>query len=204
MSRIDLTGMTFGTWTVLSYSRYSYQPLWLCRCICGAEREVSGAGLRTGGSTNCGCQRKSRQSHGDSRVSGPSGRTYRIWKNMRSRCKPEYKQASDYAGRGISVCARWESYEAFVQDMGKCPAGMSLDREDNDKGYTPDNCRWATPAMQRRNSRRIVPIVLDGTTMPLKDAAASIGVSDAAIHQERKRNGGTAQEAFERVRDRHR
>lgn len=202
MARIDLTGQTFGTWHVVKYSRYSYQPLWWCRCVCGTEREVSGAGLRSGKSLNCGCQRKTRRVHGHARQPGSKGRTYRIWKAMRSRCKPSYKQRADYFDRGISVCSRWDDYEKFLADMGECPDGLSIDRIDNDKGYHPENCRWANRGTQRRNSRRVVMIKMDGDSLHLKDASSAIGVSDAAIYQERKRNGGTLQEAFDRVRAR--
>ncbi len=202
MARIDLTGQTFGTWRVLSYSRYSYQPLWNCQCVCGEVREVSGAGLRSGKSLNCGCQRKTRRTHGHARQPGQKGRTYRIWKAMRSRCQPGYQQTADYYLRGIRVCERWDSFQAFLEDMGECPEGNSIDRIDNDKGYDPSNCRWATASTQRRNSRRVILIAIDGDDMVLKDAAARIGVSDTAIFQDRSRNGGTIQEAFERVRAR--
>lgn len=202
MARIDLTDQTFGTWRVVKYSRYTYQPLWICECICGEVREVSGAGLRSGKTANCGCQRKTNRTHGHSRQPGMEGRTYRIWKAMRSRCKPGYKQESDYYSRGISVCPRWDDYSLFLSDMGECPEDHSIDRIDNDKGYEPSNCRWATAATQRRNCRRILSIDLDGQIFPLKDAATKIGVSDTAIHQELKRRGGTIQEAFDRVRSR--
>lgn len=202
MARIDLTGQTFGTWRVVEYSRYSYQPLWLCECVCGATREVSGAGLRSGKSLNCGCLRRTRRVHGHTRKPGQVGRTYRIWKAMRSRCQPGYIQAADYFARGVRVCSRWDDYRLFLEDMGECPVGMSIDRIDNDKGYEPNNCRWATAAIQRRNSRRILVIEMGGRSYVLKDAASQIGVSDTAIHQERKRNGGTIQDAFERVKAR--
>jgi hypothetical protein len=204
MARIDLTGQTFGTWRVVGYSRSTYQPLWVCECVCGTTREVSGAGLRSGMSSNCGCQRRFRRIHGHTRQPGQKGKTYRIWKAMRSRCQPGYNQASDYYHRGISVCSRWDDFSLFLSDMGECPEGHSIDRIDNDKGYEPNNCRWATAATQRRNSRRILAIELDGQTYVLKDAAAKIGVSDVAIHQERKRHGGTFQEAFDRVKHRRR
>ena len=118
---------------------------------------------------------------------------------MRSRCKPECKQAKDYFHRGIQVCDRWEDYSLFLADMGERPEGMSLDRIDNDKGYDPSNCRWATPGQQRRNCRRVATIAIDGREMPLKDAAQGLGFSDVAVQQERRRHGGTIQEAFDRV-----
>jgi len=199
---IDLTGRVFGTWHVIGYARSTYQPLWLCQCVCGTTRQVSGAGLRSGKSVNCGCRRRTKLIHGHAKLPGKKGRTYRIWKAMRSRCKPGYTQAADYYHRGISVCARWDDYTLFLADMGECPDGQSIDRIDNDGNYEPGNCRWATAATQRRNSRRVLTVELDGLAYVLKDAAKKIGVSDVAIHQERKRHGGTVQEAFDRVRSR--
>ena len=118
---------------------------------------------------------------------------------MHSRCKPVYKQAADYFDRGIRVCDRWSDYPNFLADMGEKPENMTLDRIDNDAGYSPENCRWADMATQRRNQRRVIIITHQGVEMVLKDAAKAIGVTDTAVHQERYRNGGTFQDAFDRV-----
>ncbi len=121
---------------------------------------------------------------------------------MNSRCRPSFKDAKNYYDRGIRICERWSSYDLFLEDVGECPPGMTLDRIDNDRGYEPGNTRWATKLTQRINTRRILLIEHDGETMPLKYASQKIGVTDTAVHQERKRNGGTYQEAFDRVKQR--
>lgn len=118
---------------------------------------------------------------------------------MHLRIAPTFKQAKDYFERGIRICERWSDYSHFLEDMGERPDGMSLDRINNDGDYEPGNCRWATAATQRRNSRRVTMVTLGGTTHHLKDAAAAIGVSDTAVYQDRKRNGGTIQDALDRV-----
>lgn len=74
---------------------------------------------------------------------------------MHGRCRhPGNASYADYGGRGITVCERWRSFEAFLADMGTRPEGMTLDRRDPDKNYTPDNCRWATGSEQNRNKRK--------------------------------------------------
>lgn len=112
--------------------------------------------LRTGHTTSCGCEQKVRTSaalttHGASAARSP---TYRTWKEMRNRCRnPAATQWRWYGGRGVKVCARWETFENFLADMGPRPQGASIDRVNPDGDYTPDNCRWATAKQQAETNR---------------------------------------------------
>ena len=116
-------------------------------------------------------------------------RTYNIWAGMISRCRlVNRKQASHYAGKGIKVCARWESFENFLADMGECHAGLTIERNDSDGDYRPDNCRWATPKEQRNNTSQVVPIIeFDGRSMNLRDWASALGLKYHTVYARHRR-----------------
>lgn len=135
--------------------------LWLCDCDCGLDAIVSSDTLIRGASKSCGCLNHEVQLSGINRTThGQTGtRLYRIWKKMKSRCHnpndPDYQKY--YGSRGITVCPEWrDSFQAFHDwAIGAGYADtLSLDRIDNDKGYSPENCRWATAEEQRHNQRR--------------------------------------------------
>lgn len=80
---------------------------------------------------------------------------YSTWDGMKQRCSnSNTSQYTDYGGRGIKVCDRWDNFANFLADMGERPEGMTLDRKDNNKGYNPENCKWSTRQEQNRNQRR--------------------------------------------------
>ncbi len=114
--------------------------------------------------------------------------TYTIWKAIHQRCSnPNNDNYSRYGARGIAVCARWCSFENFLSDMGERPVGMSIEREDNDKGYEPGNCRWATPLEQSRNRRDNRMITYQGVTLCVTDWAVRQGLPGQCLRHRLKK-----------------
>ena len=96
---------------------------------------------------------------------------------MKERCGHHRKDGKKYyAGKGITYDPRWKKFEAFLADMGERPEGMTLDRKDNDKGYSKDNCRWATPTQQTRNRSTARVVTFGGETKPLIEWAKYTGI----------------------------
>lgn len=186
MSRAeDLSGRRFGRLTAIA--RVENTPggraRWICECDCGGSKAVASAELKKGRTSSCGClaqeQRVNaarRQCHSHSRSAMPRER--KSWYMMLDRCyKPSHKSYHQYGGLGITVCDRWrESFEAFVEDMGRRPAGMSLDRIDPCGNYEPGNCKWSSATEQANNKRNSVIIHHDGKSLTVAQWSRRIGV----------------------------
>ncbi|MCK4525947.1 hypothetical protein KAW18_01145 [candidate division WOR-3 bacterium] len=152
-SAIDLTGQRFNRLTVIepTEKRSSKCVVWRCLCDCGNEAFVNSNNLKSGGVKSCGClSRETKTTHG---MSGT--REYWTYRCMIDRCyNPKAPNYKDYGDRGIKVCDRWRnSFEAFYEDMGPRPKGMTIDRIDSYGNYKLSNCQWATGHEQRMNCR---------------------------------------------------
>lgn len=156
----DLKGQVFGRLTALESigKNTAGQYIWSCSCSCGNTHNVTGTNLIEGNTKSCGCYAaevcgKTSITHGMSHT-----QEYHAWKNALYRCtKPSNKSYKDYGGRGIKVCARWSEplpvgFLNFLEDMGSCN-DLTLEREDVNGDYCPDNCVWADMYTQGFNTR---------------------------------------------------
>lgn len=156
---------------------------WRCACDCGGEAHTSAGRLTQGQAKSCGCLHK--EVCADMlRTHGHSGSlTHRRWGAMKSRCiDPGNTAYRHYGAKGVKVCERWAaSFEAFLDDMGECPPGMTLDRRENDRGYEPGNCRWATPTQQNNNRTSNRRIEAFGKTQTVAEWARESGMNYAML-----------------------
>lgn len=181
-------GQTYGRLTVVSEAPRNKHNniMWHCICSCGNTAVVASSALSTGGTKSCGCFRKeiTAQRNKDNFKHGLwDTHEYRSWRAMKVRChNPSDKDFHNYGERGIYVCDEWRnSFIQFLSDMGNCPKNHSIDRIDNSKGYSPENCRWATAKQQARNTRKNRMLTYKGETLPLSAMTEKYGISRTTL-----------------------
>lgn len=162
---IDLIGCVFGRLTVIEVVKVKGQEKRLrCTCECGSEVLALAYNVKNGNTRSCGCMAREARSARGKAVGAELGRmnrkhgqsttaTYASWRDAKARCyNPNVHSYPHYGGRGIGMCERWRnSFEAFLEDMGQKPDGLTLERENNDRDYEPGNCVWATRRDQSQN-----------------------------------------------------
>lgn len=201
---IDLTGRRFGRLTVIERhgSDKRGSALWRCVCDCGNEVVVVSGSLRSGNTQSCGClwlerTKEAIQTHGMTNTA-----CYHRWEKMLQRCRDknnsDYK---DYGGRGIAVCAEWESnFTAFYNYVSHLPhfgePGREIDRIDNDKNYEPGNVRWSTRKEQCNNRRSNLMITYKGKTQTATQWSEELGIPYHVIRHRIFKAGWSAEKAF--------
>ncbi len=185
--RIDLTGQRFGKLLVLGFAeeQRGYASRFLCLCDCGNKKVVMGQNIKSGSTASCGCRQIERGrelGRGQRKYSESQKSCLRSWKAMNSRCRNEKNvEYRNYGGRGIKICKRWNSFWKFYEDMGDRPKGTSLDRINNNGNYEPNNCRWATPLEQSRNTRKIRFVEWEGSKVPLGELCERLGLRKGTV-----------------------
>lgn len=167
--------MSYGRVEMLEAVEHLPGGKYRCVCDCGNERIVRVGHFHTGTIKSCGCHKGW---HGQYRT-----RAYQAWTNMKARChNPKNKRYSDYGGKGIAVCDRWHVFANFFADMGECPSGFTIDRDDNTKGYFPGNCRWVSRSENQTNRSISKRWIVNGVVYATLRAAAEVhGVSDPTV-----------------------
>lgn len=184
-------GAKFGRLLVLATGKipgtYKYKAV--CKCDCGTVSLVRLAILKTVGDAGCTCsydRSKPSQKHG--LWTSP---LYPVWWHMLRRCEnPKDERYIDYGARGISVCERWHDLKNFHADLIEgYETSLQLDRIDNSKGYSLENCKWSTRDEQMRNRRSNILVTIDGQTKILKALAVHFGVNYHSVYHRIKEMG---------------
>lgn len=179
---IDITDKKFGRWTVNSYAGKSK---WFCACDCGTKKIVAGTHLKSGASKSCGCYEhealiKRNTTHGQNKTP-----LHYLWLEINQRCSnPKFKYFKNYGGRGITVCDEWRHNFVAFRDWAVANGyskGLSIDRIDNDKGYSPDNCRFVDMYVQQNNKRSNHRITANGKSQTIAQWSRETGIGESII-----------------------
>lgn len=195
----DLTGLRFGRILVVKrVENLGKKVAYQCKCDCETIKVVRATDL--GRRINsCGCLQKEVASKSNSKHRKSGTRLYSIYKNMKSRChNPNYKNYKFWGGKGITICNEWlDDFENFYEWSIKngYKENLTLDRIDNDKDYTPDNCRWVPYSIQSANRDNTIKIKIDNEEKVLSEWARIYGFKPRTLHQ-RYASGDRGKELF--------
>lgn len=198
MGRVkDETGKRYGRLKVIKQAGLNCEKrmTWLCKCDCGNETIVIGKSLRNGSTKSCGCYKleTSKKNGAKNKTHGETNsRLYNIWRGVKKRCRlKSYDGYKDYGAKDIDVCEEWySSYENFREWSlnNGYKEGLTLDRIDGLKGYTPNNCRWTDWKTQENNRCNNVIVTYKGKQYPRGILASKLQVTVQAIHYRQKHN----------------
>lgn len=198
MKNIDITGKRFGRLLAVeqTYTKKG-QQYWMCICDCGTEKIIRKSHLISGRIKSCGCLLKDNMSgykHGLCNT-----RIMRIFQGIKNRCYNKNEKAyKNYGGRNITICKEWLENSLLFYEWAKnngYKKGLTIDRIDNNKGYSPDNCRWTTYKQQARNTRRNLILEYRGKKKCLAEWCDFLGL-DSRRTQERLKRGWSVERAF--------
>ena len=167
---------------MLIFIRRSKQPRksWF-RCMCGEEFTAYDYNVSSGHTQSCGCLRRETTraratTHGH-KSNGERSKAYVAWVNMKQRCRNQKREDfSDYGARGIGYDPAWENFQAFLSDMGEPQRGQTLERLDNNRSYSKDNCAWVGRSVQSLNRRNVKRFEFDGKNLTLGEWSLKTGI----------------------------
>lgn len=186
MALKDMAGQRFGLITVVRRAendKYG-NARWLCRCDCGKEFVTLGHSIRNGHTRSCGHLQRDKASEMLRTHQMSKTALYKSWAGMVQRCSnPNAKAYKDYGARGITVCDEWRDFQKFYEwavRNGYKP-GLTIERMDNNKGYEPSNCTYATRAEQNRNTTRTHRIETSDGFITAAEAARIANLSRSTV-----------------------
>jgi hypothetical protein len=175
----DLLGRVFGRLTVVEKVGYRR---WRSTCSCGGTAISKAQNLVSGKAKSCGCLARElaanlKRTHGASDT-----RAHNTWNGIIQRCtNPNNPHFRNYGGRGIAICDDWLEFANFLRDMGQPPKGCSIERVDNNAGYSKQNCIWADRTTQQRNRRVVQMVELHGEKRCLSEWAEIYGLPQSLV-----------------------
>ena len=195
--RLDLVGQRFNKLVVVEFAGLDKRrnSRWKCKCDCGGVAVYTACNLKSMRIKGCGCLLRGKRVD----VLVADHPDFKCFSAMLDRCyTPTCANYHNYGGRGITVCDRWREggFKVFISDMGPRPTPQhSIDRVDNNKGYSPENCRWATKKEQARNMRTNRLLTHNGVTATVAEWAEKLGVTITCITDRLDKLGMTVEEA---------
>jgi hypothetical protein len=154
--------------------------MWEFACDCGGSKIIDIRSVVNGETRSCGCIHREllvrRNTKHGLLIRGKENPLYIVWRSMFWRCSDDGKNYPNYKARGITVCERWQIFQNFYDDMSATyQPGLTIERTNNDLGYSPENCIWGTRKVQRNNTRTVKKITFNGKTLNREDWAKELG-----------------------------
>lgn len=197
MNLATLMQEKFGRLSVIAREPPPREWSLVCQCDCGMIKRVYISNLRHGRTLSCGCWRRDMLIKRNTTHGLKHRPEYTVWRHLLSRCQnPTDKSYLNYGGRGITVDPRWHTFENFFSDMGPRPTKRhTLERKNNQLGYSAENCTWSTRGVQARNTRRNRMIAFRGQKRCMSDWARRVHMNPETVRR-RLRRGWTITEAL--------
>ena len=185
---VDLTGERFEKLLVIERAdNVNGLTAWLCRCDCGNTKVIQGKMLKRGLAKSCGCLRREVAKERATKHSLCGTRLYTTYHNMKKRCyDPKSDHYKWYGNENKHICDEWMGKDGF-QEFSKWAMAngysedLTIDRIDNNKGYSPENCRWVTAKQNSRNKRNNHFITIKGITKTISEWCECLNVPESRV-----------------------